>query len=83
MLALLVLDLSLELLDSSTGDALSLYGGLSLQVMLLNPFYILLLYNPYIGLLPLHFMVLGLWQVMASHVHPAALVNLCIQKQHM
>ena len=46
MFALLVLDLSLELLHSSTGDALPLYGGLGLQVMLLHPFYMFFLHSP-------------------------------------
>lgn len=45
VLALLILDLSFELLHSSTGDALALYGGLGLQVMLLHPLHILSLHT--------------------------------------
>lgn len=45
MLALLILDFSFELLHSSTGDALPLYGGLGLQVMLLHPLHILSLHT--------------------------------------
>ena len=41
MFALLILDFSFELLDSSTGDTLPLYGGLCFQIMLLHPLNIL------------------------------------------
>ena len=43
MLGLLLFDLSLELLHSGTGDALPLYGGLGLLVVLLHPLHILYL----------------------------------------
>ena len=45
MFALLILDFSFELLDSSTGDAFPLYGGLCFQIMLLNPLNILRLHQ--------------------------------------
>jgi hypothetical protein len=44
MLALLILDFSFELLDSSTGDTFPLYGGLCFQIMLLHPLNILRLH---------------------------------------
>lgn len=44
MFALLILDFSFQLLDSSTGDTFSLYGGLCFQIMLLHSLNILRLH---------------------------------------